>query len=128
MSENTSGSGGSGGSGFVGFSVDHPLIPDELRADVARLLDRATIADAYIDALKERLDTLEAENKALRDRVAEMDTETKAARIATRRAYDAASRAADMRAAGDALARHVAEDTRGQASRQLVQAWEEASR
>lgn len=67
MSDNTSGSGGSGGSGFVGFSVDHPVIPDELRADVARLLDRATIADAYIDALKERLDTLEAENKALRD-------------------------------------------------------------
>ena len=33
-----------------------------------------------------------------------------------------------LRAAGNALARHVAEDTRGQTARQLVQAWEEANR
>lgn len=33
-----------------------------------------------------------------------------------------------LRAAGDALARHVAEDTRGQTARQLARAWEEASR
>ena len=33
-----------------------------------------------------------------------------------------------LRAAGNALARHVAEDTRGQTARQLVEAWEEAAR
>ena len=33
-----------------------------------------------------------------------------------------------LRAAGNALARHVAEDNRGQTARQLVQAWEEAAR
>lgn len=33
-----------------------------------------------------------------------------------------------LRAAGDALARHVAEETRGQTARKLVQAWEEAAR
>lgn len=31
-------------------------------------------------------------------------------------------------AAGNALARHVAEETRGQTARKLVQAWEEAAR
>ena len=38
------------------------------------------------------------------------------------------ARLAALRAAGNALARHVAEDTRGQTERQLVQAWEEASK
>lgn len=83
---------------------------------------------AQVEGFVARIDALEAENKALRDRVAELDTETKAARIAIRKAYDSASRASDMRAAGDALARHVAEETRGQTARQLVEAWEEASR
>ncbi|MEY3276152.1 MAG: hypothetical protein RL153_1419 [Verrucomicrobiota bacterium] len=77
--------------------------------------------------MQARLAALEAENKALRDRFAEADTERNGAQMALRRAYDAASRAADMRAAGNALARHVAEDTRGQTARQLVQAWKEAS-
>lgn len=53
----------------------------------------------------------------------------RAAKSAMKRAKESeAAKLAAMRAAGNALARHVAEDTRGQASRQLVQAWEEASR
>lgn len=53
----------------------------------------------------------------------------RAAKSAMKHAKEAESaKLADMRAAGDALARHVAEDTRGQTARQLVQAWEEASR
>jgi len=53
----------------------------------------------------------------------------RAARSAMKRAKESESaKLADMRAAGNALARHVAEDTRGQTARQLVQAWEEAAR
>ena len=53
----------------------------------------------------------------------------RAAKSAMRRAKEAeASKFAAIRVAGNALARHVAEDTRGQTARQLVQAWEEASR
>ena len=33
-----------------------------------------------------------------------------------------------LRAAGNALARHVAEDTLGETARQLVEAWEDAAR
>jgi hypothetical protein len=87
----------------------------------------AASREVYSEAMS-RLAALEAENKALRDRFAEADTERNGAQMALRRAYDAASRAADMRAAGNALARHVAEDTRGQTARRIVQAWEEAAR
>lgn len=53
----------------------------------------------------------------------------RAARSAMKRAKESESaKLAAIRAAGNALARHVAEDTRGQTARQLVQAWEEASR
>jgi hypothetical protein len=100
-----------------------------------------TFSTAYVEAMRLRLSALEpenkglaarvaeleAENKAMRDRVAELDTERQGAQSAIRRAYEAASAAIEMRAAGNALARHVAEDTRGQTARQLVQAWKEAS-
>jgi len=53
----------------------------------------------------------------------------RAAKSAMKRAKESeAAKLAAMRAAGNALARHVAEETRGQTARQLVQAWEEASR
>jgi len=53
----------------------------------------------------------------------------RAARSAMKRAKESESaKLSAIRAAGDALARHVAEDTRGQTARQLVEAWEEASR
>lgn len=90
--------------------------------------DRARAAMDARNPLLARLTALEAENKALRDRVAELDTERQGAQSALRSAYASASRAQDMRAAGNALARHVAEDTRGQTARQLVEAWQEASR
>ena len=94
----------------------------------ARQFQAATCKDSERLQLIARLAALEAENKALRDRVAELDTERKGAQIAIRGAYASASRAADMRAAGNALARHVAQDNRGHTARQLVQAREEASR
>lgn len=42
--------------------------------------------------------------------------------------FRSANKWREMRAAGDALARHVAEDKRGQTARRLVEAWAEVSR
>lgn len=65
MSDTQSAPCGVGGFGFVTISIDHPKIPDELRGDVARLLDRLGIANAYIDALEARVAELEADSKRL---------------------------------------------------------------
>lgn len=52
----------------------------------------------------------------------------RAAKSALKQAKESeAARIAAMRNAGNALARHVAEDTRGQTARRLVEAWEEAA-
>lgn len=82
-----------------------------------------------------RLSALFPGNEALRDLFAGPDTEHKGAQVALRMACAALDRIAALegrlaaiRAAGDALARHVAEDNRGQTARALVQAWEEAAR
>ena len=53
----------------------------------------------------------------------------RAAKSALKQAKESeAAKLAALRAAGKALARHVAEDTRGQTARQLVEAGEEARR
>lgn len=73
----------------------------------------------------EYVDRLQRENATLRGA---LENERKFS-AASRAAHSTAmSRLAAIRAAGNALARHVAEETRGQTARQLVEAWEEASR
>ena len=67
MSDTQSAPFGVGGFGFVPIAIDHPKIPDELRGDVARLLDKLGIANAYIDALEARVAELEARCKRLEE-------------------------------------------------------------
>ena len=67
MSDTQSAPCGVGGFGFVPIAIDHPKIPDELRGDVARLLDKLGIANAYIDALEARVAELEARCRRLEE-------------------------------------------------------------
>lgn len=99
---------------------------------VLRCVDKVFETRAAVEERDRSIAALEAENKALRDRLAQADADQQGSSVALRAACEAVDRFADriaaLRNAGNALARHVAEDPRGQTARKLVEAWEEASR